>query len=85
MPWALAKEETKKDRLETVIYNLLNSIRVCAYELQAFLPNTSEEICKQLNINLKDTENKVEVYEVGEPKPLFERIDKEKKLAEINK
>ena len=85
MPWVLAKEEDKKDRLETVIYTLLNSIRACAYELQSFLPQTSEEICRQLNISLENAKNVVEKYEVLEPKPLFERLDKEKKMIEISK
>mgnify|MGYP002621082905 CR=1 FL=1 len=43
------KEEDKKDRLETVLYNLLESIRVCANHLTPFLTNTSKEILKQLN------------------------------------
>lgn len=84
-PWILSKDDSKKYRLETVIYNLLDSIRVSTYYLQAFLPDTALEICKQLNISLTDLKNKVEEYHVGEPKPLFERIDKEKKLADLSK
>ena len=41
MPWALAKEEAKKDRLETVLYNLIESIKVGAELLEAFMPETS--------------------------------------------
>src|SRR5574344_415819 len=84
-PWTLAKDENQKDRLETVIYNLLDSIRECTYYLQAFLPETANEICKQLNIELSESKNKVEEYNVNDPKPLFERIDKDKKLEKLGK
>ncbi len=83
MPWALAKEEEKKDRLETVLFNLLDSIRECTYSLQAFLPETAERICSQLGIELSETKNKVENYKVNTAIPLFERIDKTKKLDEL--
>ena len=84
LPWVLAKDEIKKDRLETVIYNLLESIRVCAVLLESFLPETSIEIFKQLGTEVKtskyiDNNN----YSVKEPVPLFLRIDKEKKLEEL--
>lgn len=83
-PWVLAKEEKSKDRLETVLYNLLESIRVCANHLNPFLTKTSEEMLKQLNTS--DTsvvfkENN-KYYEMI-PSVLFQRIDKEKKLKEI--
>ena len=48
-PWLLAKDETKKARLGTVLYNLLESIRICAVLLSAFLPETAEKIFEQLN------------------------------------
>ncbi len=83
-PWTLAKEENKKDELETVLYNLLESIRVSAVNLESFLPETSEKIFAQLQIDNKN--NKYEdclKYQVGTPEPLFQRIDKEKKLKEI--
>ena len=83
-PWTLAKEENKKDELETVLYNLLESIRVSAVNLESFLPETSEKIFAQLQIDNKN--NKYEdglEYQVGTPEPLFQRIDKEKKLKEI--
>ena len=83
-PWALAKEESKKERLETVLYNLLESIRVCANHLNPFLTKTSEEILKQLNsedISLLFNENNT--YKDMKPEVLFARIDKEKKLKEI--
>ncbi len=77
-PWILAKDELKKDRLETVIYNLLESIRVCAILLQAFLPETSLKILSQ--INNKD-ESLIYLdnnsYSLNNPEVLFKRIDKE--------
>ena len=78
-PWVLAKEEDKQDRLETVIYNLLESIRVCGSILLPFLPETSEKIHEQIN-NKKDDLKYLEDnnYELGKPTPLFQRIDKEK-------
>ena len=83
-PWVLAKDENSKDRLETVIYNLLESIRVCAISLKPFLPSTSDEILRQLNIeegidNYDESNN----YNTITPSPLFQRIDKEAKLKEI--
>ena len=84
MPWSLAKKEDKKDRLETVLYNLLESIRVCANHLTPFLTNTSKEILKQLNTtdtSLEFKENNS--YNNMKPEVLFQRIDKEKKLKEI--
>ena len=84
MPWSLAKEETKKERLETVLYNLLESIRVCAVFLKPFLPNTSEEIFRQLQIqDSAFTFNQDHKYCVMDPTPIFMRIDSSKKLAEI--
>ena len=83
-PWALAKEEEKKDRLETVLYNLLESIRVCANHLNPFLTKTSDEILKQLDskdLSLLFNENNT--YKDMKPEVLFARIDKEKKLKEI--
>jgi len=78
-PWVLAKEEDKKDRLETVIYNLLESIRVCSIILQAFIPSTSEKIFSALKLTdttFENIYNSVNVYELGLEKPanLFERI-----------
>ena len=83
-PWSLAKDDTLKDRLQTVIYNLLESIRVCAIQLQPFLPNTGCEILRQLNI--EDDSNKyndANNYNTIAPSVLFARIDKEEKLKEI--
>ena len=89
MPWVLAKDETQKDRLKTVIYNLLESIRHGAVLLQAFLPDTANLIFKQLNTNnngyetLKDYTGMDFGIKLSNPEPIFMRIDKEEKLKEI--
>ena len=83
-PWTLAKDEKEQDKLKTVLYNLLESIRVCAVLLKPFLPDTSDEILKQLNTDIKEEKYKSNVkYQTSSPTPLFQRIDKEKKLAEL--
>ena len=83
-PWVLAKDESEKDKLETVLYNLLEAIRVAAINLKPFLPDTSREILRQIN---NDKEENIylqeNIYNTIEPSPLFQRIDKEKKLQEI--
>ena len=81
MPWALAKEGNTA-RLKTVIYNLLESIRVGAVLLSPFLPDTSEEIFKQLNTknNGYDSIDNFDGIDpdikLNDPSPLFVRIDK---------
>ena len=55
-PWKLAKDEAKKDRLATVLYNLMESIRIAAICLKAFLPDTAEKMLNQLNTNERDFE-----------------------------
>ena len=78
-PWVLAKEEDKQDRLETVIYNLLESIRICGALLEAFMPDTSAEILRQINLSDKTYSYKEDnSYELGQPSALFQRIDKDK-------
>ena len=78
-PWVLAKDESKQDELETVIYNLLESIRVCAVLLESFLPDTSKEILTQINNQKKDTKHLEDnSYKLGEPSPIFKRIDVKK-------
>jgi len=85
-PWVLAKDESKKDRLETVLYNLLEAIRVCGIFLSPYLPDTSEKIKTQINNSRSElTYLSDNSYEVGTPEALFMRIDKEKKLAELGK
>ena len=89
-PWALAKDEEKKDRLETVLFNLLESIRFIATLLAPFMPETSDKIFAQTGdmkcdiIALSDFEESGEKT-VGEAAPLFARIDEAKKLEELAK
>ena len=80
-PWILAKDETKQDRLKTVLYNLLESIRICTIYLQAFIPDTAAKIFKQLNTaktNFEDAKT-FGLFETGitlnEPEHLFDRIE----------
>lgn len=82
MPWVLAKDESKKDRLSTVIYNLVEAIRIGTVFLSAFMPETSEKIFYQINTDLKgfDTVSKFGLYKsytkVNAPEVLFQRIEK---------
>ena len=81
-PWVLAKDEENKDRLETVLYNLLDCIRVSAVFLQAFIPASASKILDILNIKertFKDINLNLDYYDVGLVKPdnLFERINEE--------
>lgn len=83
-PWALAKDEQRKDRLETVLYNLLESIRVCGIFLSPYLPETSEKIRTQLyNFRNESEYLQDNIYTVGNPEVLFMRIDKDKKLRQL--
>ncbi len=88
-PWALAKDEAKKDRLSTVLYNLLEGIRIVTLALSHVMPTTAEAICKQINTDVTDYESLFAFggYKlgtaVGEATPLFARIDAEKLLAEL--
>ena len=84
-PWILAKDDSQKDRLETVLYNLLESIRVSAIILKSFLPETGESIIKQINNNKEDLTYIINnSYSVtSEPTPLFMRIDKDKLFSEL--
>ncbi len=83
MPWVLAKDETKKDRLATVLYNLVEGIRIGTVLLQPFMPETSEKIFNQINTSLNDFSSlaKFGGYESGtkvnKREVLFQRIDKE--------
>lgn len=83
-PWSLAKDDSKKERLETVLYNLLESIKVCGSELMPFLPDTSKEILRQINTELSNKFETSNNYNVLTPEPIFMRIDASKKLEEIN-
>ena len=78
-PWVLAKNEDLKDRLETVLYNLLEAIRVSAVFLEPFLTNTSCEIFKQISNDCRSFQyNESNNYNLGIPSPLFMRIDTSK-------
>lgn len=87
-PWVLAKDEEKKARLGTVLYNLLETIRFLGVVLTPFMPETAEKIFAQIGADEKTLESlesfgKLKVGScVGEPVPLFARIDAEKFLAE---
>lgn len=89
MPWALAKDESKKARLGAVLYNLLEGIRYLAILLKPYMPDTSKEILAQLNTNVTDYDSLLTFGglkagdSVGEPKVLFSRIDSEKLIAEL--
>ena len=85
MPWALAKDESKKGRLSTVLYNLLECIRISSILLSPFMPNTSLNIFNQLNTDETNYES-VKVFgklKVGtvlnKPEVLFKRIEVDKK------
>ena len=92
MPWALAKDPENADRLNTVLYNLVESIVIGASLLEPYMPETSEKILKQLNADkrrvtelsnfgLYPSGNKV----TDQPEILFARIDAPKMLEEIEK
>ena len=89
MPWALAKSEETRERLGTVMYNLVESIRIAAVHLSAFLPETAQKIFSQLNISETNYESTLTFgatkpgVKVGEASPLFARIDEKAKLADI--
>jgi methionyl-tRNA synthetase len=79
-PWSLAKDDANKDRLETVLYNLLQAIHTCSILLQPFIPTTSERIFEQLGVTEKglDDIGKIKEFRVGKPEVLFKRIEIDK-------
>ena len=88
-PWALAKDEANKERLGTVLYNLLEGIRFISVLLEAFMPETSKAIRSQINCDIADYDS-LSAFgtlkagaTVGTATPLFARIDAEKMLADI--
>ena len=89
MPWALAKDEEKKARLGTVLYNLLEGIRFIAVLLKPFVPETSDKILEQIGTDVNTLDSLAEFgamkvgAKVGTATPLFSRLDVEKTLAEI--
>ena len=89
MPWVLAKDEDKKERLGTVLYNLLESIRYIAVLLSPFMPETSKKILEQINCDICDYASLSafgaleDGKKVNTGEALFKRIDAEKMLSEI--
>jgi len=90
-PWALAKDEEKKDRLQTVLYNLLEAIRVIAVLIRPYLPETSERILDQLNTKARDYDSVLTfgqlengIHVVEKPELLFARIDANEMMKRIN-
>ncbi|MEG1620373.1 MAG: methionine--tRNA ligase [Oscillospiraceae bacterium] len=86
MPWALAKDETKADRLQTVLYNLIESIRYIAVLLKSITPTTAEEILRQINCTISDYDSLQKfgsgnISKVADAEILFSRID-EKEMTE---
>ncbi len=88
-PWALAKDEEKKSRLGTVLYNLLEGIRFIAVLIKPFMPETSDKILEQIGTDINSLES-LDSFgaiaagaNVGTATPLFVRIDAEKMLSEI--
>ena len=90
MPWALAKDEAKQDRLATVLYNLVESISIGAALLESFMPETAQKVVAQLNTTLRSldetktfglypSENKV----VEKPEILFARLDVNEVLEKV--
>ena len=93
-PWTLAKDEANKERLGTVMYNLLEAIRWGAVMLLPLLPATAEEVLGMLNTQARDFETigTADKFcgiaaggEVSDSKVLFARVDEQKKLEEIAK
>lgn len=91
MPWALAKDETKKDRLATVLYNLAEAITIGASLLESFMPETSAKILNQLNAS-KRSLPEMDVFGkypsggkvTDKPEILFARMDVEKVLEQVD-
>ena len=90
MPWALAKDEEKKDRLATVLYNLVEGISIGAALLESFMPETSEKILAQLNAKKRSLTEMESwgYYESGckvteKPEILFARLNAEEVLAKV--
>ncbi len=89
-PWVLAKSTETQARLGTVLYNLLETVRIGAILIEPFMPGTSKAILDELGTDVRSLES-VDTFgglkvgtTVGEAKPLFARIDEEKLMAEIN-
>ena len=91
MPWALAKDEAKKDRLDTVLYNLVESISIGATLIEAFMPETSEKILAQINDTKRELSECASFgqYKSGnkvteKPEILFARLDVNEVMKKVN-
>ena len=91
MPWALAKDEAKKDRLDTVLYNLVESISIGATLIEAFMPETSEKILAQINDTKRELSECASFgqYKSGnkvteKPEILFARLDVNEVMEKVN-
>lgn len=91
-PWVLGKDESKKDRLATVLYNLLESIRIAAVLLSSFMPETAEKILDELSTSERSAESLEEFgnLECGhtvdaKPEILFARIDVKEFMETLEK
>lgn len=90
MPWALAKDEAKKDRLATVLYNLVESISIGACLLESYMPETTEKILAQLHAEKRSYEElgTFGMYPSGnkvteKPKILFQRLDVKEVMEKV--
>ena len=90
MPWALAKDEAKKDRLEEVLYNMVESITIGACLLESFMPETTEKILAQLNAEKRSYEelDQFGLYVSGnkvtdQPQILFQRLDVKEVMEKV--
>ncbi len=90
-PWALAKDESKKARLESVLYHLCEALRVAAVLLTPYLPNTTPKMAAQLGLSKEDmqfeglTYGTKHSYTVHKGEALFPRIDVAKEIAELTR
>ena len=90
MPWALAKDQSKSDRLKTVLYNLTESIIIGTSLLSAYLPDTCQKVAKMLNLSIREYDelNKFglikETVVTDKPEILFARIDGAKVMEKVN-
>ncbi|MEG0626622.1 methionine--tRNA ligase [Anaerorhabdus sp.] len=89
-PWALGKDEAQHERLKTVLYNLLESIRYAAILLKPFLPETAEKVLDQLNTQKRDYDSIQEfgllesgIHVTDKPEILFARLDEKETLEKI--
>lgn len=83
-PWSLAKDENERPRLETVLYNLLECIRLLGVLLKPIIPSSAAAIAEQLGTDCaEETFGAVREFNVGEAKPLFARVDIPKVLEEL--